>query len=78
MDDAELRKILERIGKLSVRPPSPGLAYRNLEMIEALVEKILKETGGNGKRTPPRQEHTKHHSNGKNGKSAHKHEKTGA
>lgn len=74
MDDAELRKILERIGKLSGRPPSPGLAYRNLEMIEALVEKLLKEMPGNGKRTPPRQQ-AEHH---KNGKSAHKHEKTGA
>ena len=57
VDEAELMQILERIGKLSKRPPNPGLAYRNLEMIEALIEGLTKKmTGGeNGKRKPPRQ-----------------------
>lgn len=56
VDDTEILKILTRIGKLSQRPPNPGLAYRNLEMIEALVESLTKQITGEvtEKRKPPR------------------------
>ena len=42
-DEDELRQILERLDKLSKRPENPGLAYRNLETIHALVEALRKK-----------------------------------
>lgn len=39
-DDKEILQILERIEKLSQRPENPGIAYRNLETINALMETL--------------------------------------
>lgn len=36
-DDNEILQILDRIEKLSLRPQNPGLAYQNLENINALT-----------------------------------------
>jgi hypothetical protein len=36
-DEDNIQQILERLDKLSKRPEDPGMAYRNLEMINALV-----------------------------------------
>ena len=35
--DEEMLRIIDRITKLSQRPDNPGMAYRNLETINALV-----------------------------------------
>lgn len=35
--DEELLTIVDRISKLSRRPDNPGMAYRNLETINALI-----------------------------------------
>lgn len=39
-EDEDILQILERLEKLSKRPENPGLAYRNLEMINALLETL--------------------------------------
>ena len=39
-DHEEISMILERLEKLSRRPENPGLAYRNLETINALMETL--------------------------------------
>lgn len=39
-EEEEIRKIINRIKKLSLRPENPGVAYRNLETIQALVEAL--------------------------------------
>jgi hypothetical protein len=44
-DDEDIRKILERLEKLSARPENPGMAYRNLETINALIEPLRKKLG---------------------------------
>lgn len=36
----ELFQILDRLEKLSVRPENPGVGYRNLETINALVNTL--------------------------------------
>ncbi len=36
-NDTDIQQILDRLDKLSKRPENPGVAYRNLETIEALV-----------------------------------------
>lgn len=35
--DDSIQQILDRLEKLSVRPDNPGMAYRNLETINALI-----------------------------------------
>lgn len=39
-DEAEILQILDRLDKLSTRPENPGMAYRNLETIAALVHPL--------------------------------------
>lgn len=39
-DEEDVLQILERLEKLSIRPENPGLAYRNLETINALVNAL--------------------------------------
>lgn len=50
--DDDVLQILDRLEKLSKRPENPGLAYRNLETINALVntlrEKLGQEAAGAG------------------------------
>lgn len=41
-NDEQVLQIMERIEKLSQRPEDPGMAYRNLETINALMN-ALKE-----------------------------------
>lgn len=36
----EILQILDRLEKLSVRPENPGVGYRNLETINALVNAL--------------------------------------
>ncbi len=47
-NDQQVLQILERIEKLSQRPEDPGMAYRNLETINALMnalrERLATET----------------------------------
>ncbi len=42
-EDADIQQIIERLDKLSRRPENPGMAYRNLETIQALVETLKKK-----------------------------------
>ena len=39
-EDEEIMQILTRIEKLSRRPENPGIAYRNLETINALMNAL--------------------------------------
>jgi hypothetical protein len=39
-EEEEIGQILDRLDKLSKRPENPGVAYRNLETIEALVNTL--------------------------------------
>ena len=39
-NDEQVLQILERIEKLSQRPEDPGMAYRNLETINALMNAL--------------------------------------
>jgi hypothetical protein len=39
-ENDEILQILDRLEKLSVRPENPGLGYRNLETINALVNTL--------------------------------------
>lgn len=47
-DAEEIQQIMDRLEKLSQRPENPGVAYRNLDTIAALVhtlrEKLEQET----------------------------------
>jgi hypothetical protein len=45
VDDTEIVQILDRLDKLSKRPENPGVAYRNLETIEALVNTLREKLG---------------------------------
>lgn len=40
VDNDEVFQILDRLEKLSVRPENPGVGYRNLETINALVNTL--------------------------------------
>jgi len=40
IDEENIQKILERLEKLSRRPENPGVAYRNLETIHALIHTL--------------------------------------
>jgi hypothetical protein len=44
-DEDNIQQILERLDKLSKRPEDPGMAYRNLEMINALVLNLRDKLG---------------------------------
>jgi hypothetical protein len=46
--DEEQLQILTRLKKLSERPPNPGMAYRNLELIHDLLEKLEGKLFPNG------------------------------
>lgn len=48
-DEEELLQILDRIEKLSKRPENPGLAYRNLETINALMNNLRERLGKKAK-----------------------------
>lgn len=48
-DEEEIIQILERIEKLSKRPENPGLAYRNLETINALMDTLRERLGKKAK-----------------------------
>ena len=48
-DEEELLQILDRIEKLSKRPENPGLAYRNLETINALMNTLRERLGKKAK-----------------------------
>ena len=39
-NEEEVLQIMERIEKLSQRPENPGMAYRNLETINALMNAL--------------------------------------
>lgn len=39
-DNDEVLQILDRLEKLSIRPENPGVGYRNLETINALVNTL--------------------------------------
>jgi hypothetical protein len=39
-DAKEVQQIIERLDKLSQRPENPGVAYRNLETISALIHTL--------------------------------------
>lgn len=40
MDTEDIAQILDRLEKLSKRPDNPGMAYRNLETINALINTL--------------------------------------
>ncbi len=44
-DEEDIQKIIQRLEKLSARPENPGVAYRNLETINALLEPLRKKLG---------------------------------
>ncbi|HEY9745363.1 MAG TPA: hypothetical protein V6C99_04010 [Oculatellaceae cyanobacterium] len=44
-EEEDIQQILERIEKLSQRPENPGMAYRNLETINALVNTLRGKLG---------------------------------
>lgn len=48
VDDQDIQQILERLEKLSQRPENPGLAYRNLETINALIDTLKDKLGKKG------------------------------
>ncbi len=48
-DEEEILQILDRIEKLSLRPENPGLAYRNLETINALMNTLRERLGKKAK-----------------------------
>lgn len=48
-DEEEILQILDRIEKLSLRPENPGLAYRNLETINALINTLRERLGHQSK-----------------------------
>jgi hypothetical protein len=48
-DEEEINQILDRIEKLSQRPDNPGMAYRNLETINALLNTLRERLGQNAK-----------------------------
>jgi hypothetical protein len=48
-DEDEILQILDRIEKLSQRPENPGIAYRNLETINALMNTLRERLGHNAK-----------------------------
>jgi hypothetical protein len=48
-DEEEILQILERIEKLSQRPDNPGMAYRNLETINALMNTLRERLGQKAK-----------------------------
>lgn len=39
-EEDDIQQILERLEKLSLRPENPGMAYRNLDTINALVSTL--------------------------------------
>lgn len=39
--DDEIQTIIHRIIKLSEKPDNPGMAYRHMEMIHTLSQKLL-------------------------------------
>ena len=41
----EILQILDRLEKLSIRPENPGVGYRNLETINALVNTLREKLG---------------------------------
>lgn len=41
----DILQILDRLEKLSVRPENPGVGYRNLETINALVNTLREKLG---------------------------------
>ncbi len=47
--EEDVLQILERLEKLSKRPENPGLAYRNLETINALVNALREKLSGTAK-----------------------------
>lgn len=44
-DEEAIIQILDRLEKLSQRPENPGLAYRNLETINALMNTLRERLG---------------------------------
>ncbi len=50
-EDTDILRILERIDKLSRRPENPGLAYQNLEVINALTETLRQKLAPSPKGT---------------------------
>jgi hypothetical protein len=48
-DEEEILQILDRIEKLSQRPENPGIASRNLETINALMNTLRERLGHNAK-----------------------------
>jgi hypothetical protein len=44
-EEEDIRQILERLEKLSQRPENPGMAYRNLETINALISALRSKLG---------------------------------
>jgi hypothetical protein len=44
-EEEDIRQILERLEKLSKRPENPGMAYRNLETINALISALRSKLG---------------------------------
>jgi hypothetical protein len=44
-NEEEVLQIMERIEKLSQRPENPGMAYRNLETINALMNALRERLG---------------------------------
>ena len=48
-DEEEIIQILDRIEKLSQRAENPGLAYRNLETINALIITLRERLGQKAK-----------------------------
>jgi hypothetical protein len=44
-EEEDIQQILERLEKLSKRPENPGMAYRNLETINALISTLRGRLG---------------------------------
>lgn len=44
-EEEDIQQILERLEKLSKRPENPGMAYRNLETINALISALRGKLG---------------------------------
>ncbi len=44
-NEEQVLQIMERIEKLSQRPENPGMAYRNLETINALLSALRERLG---------------------------------
>ena len=48
-DEEEILQILDRLEKLSKRPENPGVGYRNLETINALVNALRERLAAKSK-----------------------------